>query len=221
MSLRPKLLSTAADGIPAEVLRSHLFQQISVVAFRGPSGGNVLSARAQYLVEVIRGIQARQSDLSAVLFIMDCAWKADTRVANYYRLWKQLAKEGYQLPENSELPDYALHADHKVKFWGAVVLGLEDIKEADRALRSRDGCLMLCRKVDLVHLQDAANCNVRTTTAGCSALSICIEYVTRSAGFCVYPSGAFDDTEVSIYVVGLTDLVMSSGICFDVNGPRH
>lgn len=221
MALRSKLLSTAADGIPLEVVRSPLFRQVAVVAFRGPSGGNVRSARAQYLIEVVRGIQARQSDLSVVLFIMDCAWKIDTRVANYYRLWKQLAKEGYQLPANSEFPDYALHADHKVKFWGAVALEQNDIEEADRALRSRDGCIMLCRRVDSTRLQGIVNSNFSAKTQGCSALAVCMEYVAGSGGFCVYPSGAFDDADVSIYVVGSTDSVMSSGISFDVNGPLH
>src|SRR6185437_8899649 len=217
MALRSKLLSTQADGIPLEVVRSRLFQRVAVVAFRGPSGGNVQSARAQYLIEVVRGIQARQSDLSVVLFIMDGAWKTDTRVANYYRLWKQLAKEGYQLPANSESPDFALHADHKVKFWGAVVLEQNDIKEADRALRSRDGCFMLCRTVNFTRLQEIVNSISSATTPGCSALSVCMEYAARIGEFCVYPSGAFDDTDVSIYLVGSTDLVMSSGISFDVN----
>lgn len=219
--LTSRLVTTADDGIPVEAVRSPSFWKFAALEFRGSSAGNVQHARAQYLSEVVRSMRAKQPDLSTILYIMDGSWRPDNRVENCYRLWRQLKREGFRLPVKANSPEYVLRRNHELKFCGAVALEDEDIAEADRALRNRDGCLMLSARFDATHLQGLIDSNAGDTASSRMALPICMEYVANRGSFCVYPSGAFDDAEVFVYLLGLGEAIVGSGLRTDIIGTPH
>jgi hypothetical protein len=221
MAIQTRLVSAVSDGIPLEAAQSKLFQKFGVVEFQGESHGNPQSARTEYLIEVLRLMRAKRSGLSAVLYLMDAAWRPNSRLTNYYGFWKQLDHEGYHLPTDSRSPEGAIHIDQKAKFWGTVGLRDADIHEANRALVGRDGCFVLIETLDLPQLSQIVERHAKLEAGGHLALPICMEYVAARGGFCVYPTGGFDDPEVSVYVLGPGNSVTEAGLVFDVPERKH
>ena len=101
------------------------------------------------------------------------------------------------------------------------MLGDCDIAEADRALRGRDGCFMLSPCVDTGYLWELVESHARDTASAGVALPICMEYVVSRGNFCIYPSGGFDDAEVSIFLLGLGESIVRSGLGFNITGSKH
>jgi hypothetical protein len=87
-------------------------------------------------------ILRRHNDASSVrlwIFLTDSAWQDDTRLSDYWRLWKRLAKNGMGWPESQRSPEFTVHSPHCVRFAATALVSDTTLGEA-MEIMFRSGC---------------------------------------------------------------------------------
>jgi hypothetical protein len=221
MTIKSRLVSPDSKGIPSWLFQSSSFSKLFVAELRGMSDGHVQSARTECLKETFRTLRKKRPGLSIVFLLIDAAWKVDDRLARYYGFWKQFEREGYVLPTSLRLSGRKVRADHKIKFWGVAELRLDDVAEANRALLSRDGCFLLVETLDKEEVARLIEDQPDKGRNPAQAWEVCKKYIAEREGFCIYPFGGFDDREICVYIAGLGESLIDSGIEFERPAGSH
>lgn len=135
------------------------------------------------------------------LLVGHWAWYPDTRVVNYFRLWRGLLKCGIQVPPGRDREEWAIHDERGVRWFGHMVVQEDEAPFVMGVIREEPASLLVCVS-ERVHgrLTEELASGWNHPTFGPDL--VLTHRITETGGMVVVPVGAFDDPEFGQVIIG-------------------
>jgi hypothetical protein len=196
------LVNWDAHAIPKFLHTFRKGNELVVARISEPSKGDPQAARVNCLRWAIEQIKQRTPYRSTYLLLAMPNWETPSRILKYYGLAKSILRtKGHELLKQG-YNEFSVLKNGLIKYWLIVKLPESSLAEANALLLGYDGVLLILDgSPTLSVLQEAVD---RETGADNSLTkAAAMFYIHREGtGFCVAPTGGFDDTEIQVYVFG-------------------
>ena len=158
----------------------------------------------QYLISQLYDYSTKNK-FNLYLVLGDDCFNDNTRISQYYKLWKLLKKQHLEVRNSIYSDEIMITKNHKVKFFGGIqVLGRESVSDIVSILLAKQTAHLLLLPEGL-----------KVTTflqSGFSKLiaenSEYIENVVGSGGIVLFREGYFDDRNTGFIVFGRLPLII-------------